>query len=289
MTSLYQLETDFRTVNCGMCYVVRLEDGSLVVLDGGYFAPGQAEALHSFFESICPDGVRIRAWFFTHAHQDHIGAFINFVRLYPGSRIDCLYYAFQPMDFSNVTGDWKSSDEATFREFYIAVKELPASVRTHILKTNEHIVLNELDVEVLYTYADADETITNFNDNSAVLLFSCRGTRILFLGDAASVASKALLKAPEKLGCDVVQVAHHGFNGASEAVYRAANAHTALWPTPLYEMEGNRNRAANTYLLENCDTILAAKGTARLDLPFKKGSYTLFERIFPDRQFGEKA
>ncbi len=81
MTRFYQLETDFRYVNCGMCYVLRLESGELVVLDSGYFAPGQAEALHAFFLSLCPGNIRIKAWIFSHAHQDHIGAFINYARL----------------------------------------------------------------------------------------------------------------------------------------------------------------------------------------------------------------
>ncbi|MBQ3762505.1 MAG: hypothetical protein II875_10920 [Clostridia bacterium] len=45
---------------------------------------------------------------------------------------------------------------------------------------------------MLYTYADAKEKITNFNDNSAVLMLSCKGTRVLFPGNAASVAGKVL-------------------------------------------------------------------------------------------------
>ena len=88
MSTFYQLETDFRYVNCGMCWALLLDDGSLVVQDGGYFAPGQAEALHDFFTALCPQGVHIRAWLFSHAHQDHIGAFINYVRMYPDTVID---------------------------------------------------------------------------------------------------------------------------------------------------------------------------------------------------------
>ena len=168
MSTLYQLETDFRYVNCGMCYVLQLDDASLVVLDSGYFAPGQAEALREVFEKLCPQGIRIRAWFFSHAHQDHIGAFINYLRLYPETHIDGLYYAFQHMDFSGVTGNWKSSDEATFREFYVATEERKPPIETHTLISGEHIAFNEADIEVLYTYADADEAITNFNDKSAV-------------------------------------------------------------------------------------------------------------------------
>ncbi len=104
------------------------------------------------------------------------------------------------MDFGGVSDDWQSSDEATFREFYVASKELPASVETHILKTGEHIVINEPDAEVLYTFKDAQEPITNFNDNSAVLMFNCLGTRILFGGGRGSrgeqISAQSARKAP---------------------------------------------------------------------------------------------
>lgn len=283
MTGLYQVETDFRYVNCGMCYVLQLESGELVVLDGGYFAPGQAEALHEFFARLCPHGIHIRAWMFSHAHQDHIGAFINYARMYADTKIDCLYFAFQPMDFTNVSNDWRSSDPATFKEFYRVLNEL-GSVPVHTFKTGETIDLDEAQFEVLYTYADAEEPITNFNDNSAVLLLTCGGTRVLFPGDAAAVASKFLMKRPEKLRCDVVQVSHHGFFGLPAEVYRAAGAHTALWPTPRYEIENNKGREANAYLTDTTEAIYSADGTALLTLPYKKGSFSRLARVFPDKE-----
>lgn len=284
MSELYQLETDFRAVNCGMCYVLKLDSGELVVLDGGYFAPGQAEALHAFFEKLCPGGIRIRAWMFSHAHQDHIGAFINYLRLYPKERIDCVCYAFQPMDFSGVSGDWRASDPATFKEFYVALSERQPKLIEHSFTTGETLDFDEARFEVLYTYRDAEEPITNFNDNSTVLMLTCRGTRVLLPGDAAAVAARFLMKKPEKLSCDVVQVSHHGFNGLPLEVYRAAGAHTALWPTPAYEMEPNARREANAYLLKSAQTVLAANGTACLSLPYEKGSFRIFPRIFPDKE-----
>ncbi|MBQ3762506.1 MAG: hypothetical protein II875_10925 [Clostridia bacterium] len=80
-----------------------------------------------------------------------------------------------------------------------------------------------------------------------------------------------------------MQVSHHGFNGAPEEVYRLTGAHTVLWPTPLYEMERNAGRPANAYLLKNCETVLAANGTARLCLPYVKGSCETLARVFPDK------
>ena len=47
------------------------------------------------------------------------------------------------------------------------------------------------------------------------------GQRILWLGDIGTAGSRSLLRLPEeKLRCDIVQVAHHGYNGASLELYR---------------------------------------------------------------------
>ena len=75
------------------------------------------------------------------------------------------------------------------------------------------------------------------------------GTRILMLGDAAALASRVLLKAPEKLACDMVQVAHHGSFGMSKEVYTLTGARVALWPAARYEMAKNDELSANRYLL----------------------------------------
>ena len=140
----------------------------------------------------------------------------------------------------------KAATKPTFREFCTATAERKQRIPVHTFRRGEHVVIGEADFEVLYTCADAKEKITNFNDNSAVLMLSCKGTRVLFPGDAASVAGKVLPEAPEKLKCDVVQVSHHGFNGAPEEVYRLTGAHTALCPPPLYEMERNAGRPTPT-------------------------------------------
>ncbi len=281
MSTFYQLETDFRYVNCGMCWVLLLDDGTLVVEDGGYFAPGQAEALHAFFSGLCPGGVHIRAWLFSHAHQDHIGAFINYVRLYPDTVIDEIRFAFQPFDFTGVDGFWQDSDPATFREFYTVLKELPPSTRILGLETGEVLKYGEAEIEVLYTYKDAKEPITNFNDNSAVLMLKAKDTRFFLPGDAAKVAALTLMEKPEKLACDFTQVAHHGFNGLPSEVYAANKAEYSIWPMPHYEWDRNLPRSANTFVAENTKVITCADGTLEIPLPFT-GEYKILPRIFPE-------
>ena len=67
----------------GMCYVVILEDGRYLIMDGGY--RNDANRLFNFLvdNNRRKDGrIVVAAWFFTHAHGDHYGAFLSFTDRY---------------------------------------------------------------------------------------------------------------------------------------------------------------------------------------------------------------
>ena len=286
MIRFYQMETDFRSVNCGLCDVFILEDGSFIIEDGGHFTDGQAEALHDFLAARSEGRIRVAAWLFSHAHADHIGAFIDYIRKFRDTEIETLIYRFQPMDFSHVSADWKSNDEyAPLREFYVAVGECLPDVKIIRPVRGETYRFGSVSFEVLYTYLDAEEKITDFNDHSIVYRADCGGTRILLLGDAAALASRVLLKTPEKLACDMVQVAHHGSFGMSKEVYTLTGARVALWPAARYEMEKNETLSANRYLLyeSGMKHILSNDGTAAFCLPDEKLDYSILPRVFPDK------
>lgn len=107
-TLLYQLEMDQSLVNCGMSYVFRLKNGDWFITDGGYFTDGEEDRLFELLSSCGNAKPRIRGWLFTHAHQDHIGCFINFIEKYSDKVIiDKLYYNFQPTHHRFATGSWK--------------------------------------------------------------------------------------------------------------------------------------------------------------------------------------
>lgn len=55
----------------------------------------------------------------------------------------------------------------------------------------------------------------------------------MILGDLGVEAGDKLLKLQgDKVRADMVQMAHHGQNGAERRVYEAIGAKYALWPTP---------------------------------------------------------
>lgn len=278
LTRMYQIALDHSVANCGMSYVLAPGDGTFFLIDGGYFTPGEDERLYAFLQELAGGApVHIRGWFFSHAHQDHIGCFIHFIRRYARAvRIDALYYNFQPCDFSSLGDcDWRSCDEATFREFYIAVDQALPNTKKHILRTGETVSLPGLHFDVLYTWPDMAPAQSTFNDHSTVIMMHIGAQRVLFLGDAYREISRCLLKDPEKLRCDIVQVAHHGFSGADRAVYEATRAKTALWPAPLCEVAPNAHRVANRYILEESGMeVLFEDATRCLTFPYAPGSST---------------
>lgn len=252
-TLFYQLEMDQSLVNCGMSYVFRLINGEYVIIDGGYFTDGEEDRLYNFLKNSSDDKPRIRGWFFTHAHQDHIGCFINFIEKYNDKVIiDKLYYNFQPTRHRFAMGSWKkkSNDLATVKHFYKIIKKYSSFFEIHTLRTNERFDIEELHFTVLYTADDIYPKKVSFNDYSAVFSVETGGQKILFLGDVQKEGSAILLRdKKDSLPSDIVQVAHHGFRGATKELYAAIHPTVALFPTPDFEFEKNKSSEVNDFIL----------------------------------------
>ena len=69
----------------GMGYVYELSDGSFFIIDGGYFngsTVSSAEWLTKTLQQMAsdPKNIRIAAWYMTHPHEDHIGAYCDMAK-----------------------------------------------------------------------------------------------------------------------------------------------------------------------------------------------------------------
>ncbi|MBE6985139.1 MAG: MBL fold metallo-hydrolase, partial [Ruminococcaceae bacterium] len=98
---LYQLPSS--TLNSSgkyrqnMSYVIKTRNGKIIVIDGGYVTEdSDAEYLLSFLQEVTGKSVpNVDAWFFTHPHEDHIGAFEGLAERHAGEiTVDTIYYNF---------------------------------------------------------------------------------------------------------------------------------------------------------------------------------------------------
>lgn len=273
MTTLVQFQLDQSEVNCGMSYVFLLNSGRFFIIDGGYFTQGEDERLYQWLCSHCSGKPEITGWFFSHAHQDHIGTFINMMEHHRKDlNIHQLIFNFQPLELPESSSGWDiiSNDLATVRKFYEILDQYCGDIPILTPHTGDVYDYEELVVNVLYTHEDLTEKST-FNDYSTVIRVDTCGQKILFLGDVYNKGSAMLLRNEDHIKCDILQVSHHGFNGATTELYKAACASVALWPTADYCIPVLTKREENRYLLERSEIkehIFSGYGTKELQLPY---------------------
>lgn len=269
---LYQLSLDQNEVDCGMSYVLKLCDGSFFIIDGGYFTKGECDRLYKFLCDCSSEKIIISGWFCSHAHEDHFGCFIDFIEKYNNSvSIENLYYNFPNMYIPSAK-NWKKDDITSTERFYSVINKHLINVSHIKLHTGQKFNVRNLEIEVLATHEDLYPCeFKNFNDTSTVIRITVNGKRIMFLGDTGDELSDMLINTyGENLKSDIVQVAHHGFNGAKKEVYELINAVTVLWPTADYCFEENLHREANKYLFKESkaakEHIISGYGTKSIIL-----------------------
>ena len=231
----------------GMSYVIRLSDGTFVVIDGGYNTDSDAKNLYSILKANNPlkgDPV-ISAWFITHIHIDHYGILAKFSSLYADSvTVKGFYYNFYGFDIEDMYAHNIPNIEKTMRSFKGAklYSKLHsgmvmgfAGATIEVLATHEDVKQSvyEKGSGLFSGYSLVSNTFEAANDTSTVIRLNIEGQRIMFLADAQDGIGSALLNTytTNYLKSDIMQMAHHGFsNGVSYKVIEAINPKVILWP-----------------------------------------------------------
>lgn len=286
-----QVRTAYFSMDCGMCYVIRLFDGRFVILDAN---TGEYEENQRLFDVLNSQNVNekiiIAAWFFSHAHLDHIGGFADFVTKYKNEIV-----------LQNVLYSWPMEDKvyplnevgkAVLNCFEEKISEIKGETAVHTPHTQEEYNFGGVNFKVLFTCADLyPEFIPNFNDSSLVFMADFSGRKILFLGDAQKQASDCICQNFEtkELECELLQVGHHGYSGGSDALYKAANPDALLWPCPNFWFPVIKYWEPNDFLLTSPKikhTYLSGREQITIDLtkplpefePYKE--YNFGEKIY---------
>ena len=214
-----------------MGYLIVTPENDVIMLDGGNIRVDEdGEFLHKLLLS---HGGNVRAWLFTHPHDDHIGAFTYIMENYDDISVGEIYESFPP-------DEWVSSVENGSMIEYI--KRYRSAVDTKNIPVKHFTALESINIGGLkiipLNTPDNYNNYTTINDSSVALKIYFPKREVLFLGDLAKDGEKDFSKeAKSLLPTDIVQMAHHGQYGVSEDFYKLIMPKITLWPTPLWLWE----------------------------------------------------
>ena len=225
----------------GMFYTLKNNsDGTLIVIDGGW-----TENAAQVRQVIKDNGDHVTAWFITHTHNDHVGAFNEIFKDPQGITIDMVYDAnVDYAEYKTLIPDWDTFDR--YPEYESAIGD--ADNITHLSRDDEFMI-DDLKVKVFNAYDSKtvkkgkDDIV---NNSSLMLKFEGEKDSVLFCGDVHSgKMSKMLIKRyGEELEAEYVQPGHHGNNSLTESFYEVVKPQIAVFDATEHIMTAEEYSAA---------------------------------------------
>jgi len=233
-TTFYQYSIDYEfsklnysgVVAWGMSYIIKLQDNSLILVDGGNrnqanekSAEGYRRFLYDITGTDKDEPLKIRLWYFTHSDSDHTGfahTFLGYLskKGYKAPIVDTFAFNF-PSSRANTT---LGKDADSF-ELIKYIKEKYASSNYLKLYAGMVFDIGEVRSEVLGTHeiiVGANGVLPshyNTNDTCTMLRFSFGGKSFMMCGDVVrSESDYVRIYSTGYFKSDVLQVTHHGIN-----------------------------------------------------------------------------
>ena len=206
-----------------MGYIVRTRNGKTIVIDGGMNK--DADNLKEYLNKY---NNHVDCWLITHPHMDHAGAFINIIDNDDNIKIDNVYYSANDIEWYK---EYAGNRISEIEDFY---RVLENEKIKHVVKQPQIGDVIKMDnIEIKIFGINNPEIIANsINNSSMVFKLKVNNKSILFLGDTGEESSNKLVKEyGKKLKSDIVQMAHHGQQGATEELYKLVNPKICLWST----------------------------------------------------------
>ncbi len=282
----YVFENDHTYIDCGMCLITQLSDGSFFLVDSGHYLQfNDNDRIYNFMRERTPEGqkVVVSGWLVTHAHSDHISKLHDFIKY---NRHDVVIEAI----YSNLVSNDYASDEwgveeKGLAERFFSLLERTEDIRKVKIHSGQRFFVCDACFDVLCTHEDVyPQEIKEYNDSSAVVMMTIEGCRVFIPGDASGLESKIMVERfGESLECDVVQVSHHGHRGLLSDCYELLKGKLALFPiTQIKFDEAMMKVPANKVAIDLADDyFVSSNGTIVVPLPYEKGTVT----TLPDETF----
>lgn len=231
-----------------MFYTLESDKGDLIVVDGGN--TGNADYVRKIIEE---KGGHVDAWFLTHPHPDHIGAF-NLLWEELQDAIDVIYTTDIDYEIYHSTAqEWDDIEG-----YDIFLNYMTETDKLNYLYTGDELEVCGLRIQIFHSYEDfVGRTSNNVgNDSSLIIKITNRRESMLFCGDTgAGMSDRIIERYGSEIKCDYIQMGHHGNGGLSEGFYRLASPRAAFFDAPEWLMnpeEGkNFTTPANRQLMES--------------------------------------
>ena len=223
----------------GMGYIVRLEDGSFILYDGGY-----ADCVEELWKQLCllnggADGIVIRAWVLTHSHADHYAAFAPFGNQYGlkvtletvmvamPAQVHCENGYFH-RHLRKAVNVYRNGADIPILNVHTGMAFQYPGARLEILCTPDDLYIRSVPKD--------------FNESSIISRVSTNSGSVIILGDAGIAACNFTIDHfGDALKSDVVQVSHHGCETAPWTIYQKIAAPVLFWPCDQALHDSTRN------------------------------------------------
>lgn len=222
----------------GMFYsLVNPLEKKLILVDGGN--PANAERVSRVIEE---HGGHVHAWFLTHYHIDHVGAFNELYEKYK-DRIDRIYV--NPLDwetFESVYHEWDSPE--SFERYLQLTKD---AENIQILYAGDTLSIGNLKIQVFSSFDEHVRELSRdwVNDSSLVFKVSGEKDSVLFMGDLSRAGvplGQYILDTwgVENVRADYVQAGHHGNWGQPISFYEQLSPKVIFQDGPESLMTGEQ-------------------------------------------------
>ena len=297
ISSITALQANYVETGKGQIYVVTLQDGSFIMIDGGVSDATIQKRIYNVLKDLytknhgyapnAQNPICIAAWYVTHGHSDHVGVISRFINTYctDGSvRIDTLIANFASDEGYHGAYIDKEAN-TTFRdnmaEYSSKVTNSKGQKGFKYIKvhTGQKFWLANVECEVLYTHEDLlPSRLHTYNDSSTVIRMTIHQTlngsvvegsksvSFIWLGDAQEATCKYLRNMyGNYLKSDMVQAAHHIGTGSDVPLYKLI-APTVVWfPTDIGSFKDCITRSS-TMIYKICNQVTSIQYVILSDL-----------------------
>ena len=269
----------------GMSYIIRLADGSFIIVDGGhtetYF--DNANRLYSLLREYVPTGeIQIAAWFLTHCHDDHISGFTSFLERYGAQvNIEQVIYNFATYE-QNINAGSDSMKGYGGYDFLDVILKLNPEIKVSTCHSGYKYNIRNAVIDIMYTLEDnfpkvLGSTLSDVNNTSTVFKISFTDDNVdqtfLITGDISNEQCSGILNkyADTELEATFVQAIHHGIFYGTYELYGKMNPEIVLFPASATRLIDVLSQNQNSYFIKEDsvkEVVCSDYGTRVFALPY---------------------